>query len=425
MSGRPEPAPAPAPPADNPTSATPATASAALLSATHAEVATPAASGAFTPANRAISVEETGAWITTVQLPSGLVPWYRGGHGDPWNHVEATMALAAAGKWRNVELAFDWLAANQLPDGSWCTFYSPDGVLEPRRDPNVCAYLATGAWWCYQLGAGREFLEALWPVIDKAVAWCLRYQLPGGEMVWSVGPDAEPGSFALLSASSSFQHSMRNATLVAELLGHERPHWAAAAARTSGAVRRGALGGATAFAPKRRWAMDWYYPVLTGAVAGEEAQERLLGRWSEFVEEGLGVRCVSDRFWVTAAETAECAMAAAIAGLSDEAGSLLSWVDHLRDVGGAYWTGCAHPQCTRYPGGQRSTYSSAAVIIADHVVNGLSEASAAFLSLRPLSPITTPSQLSTPSHIEHGRHLQRPSHPFQLTAQADVGPAWR
>jgi hypothetical protein len=96
-------------------------------------------------------ITQTAAWIASLQLPSGMVPWYRGGHADPWNHVEATMALAAGGRWGEVERAFDWLAGNQLEDGSWCTFYLADGVIEPRRDPNVCAYLATGARWCWQL----------------------------------------------------------------------------------------------------------------------------------------------------------------------------------------------------------------------------------------------------------------------------------
>ena len=139
------------------------------------------------------------------QLPDGMVPWYRGGHADPWNHVEATMALAAAGRWAEVERGFDWLAAQQLPDGSWCTFYVADGVTEPRRDPNVCAYPATGAWWCSQLGGGPALLETVWPMIERAVNWCLGYQRPGGEIVWSVGPDGVPGNFALLAANSSLQ----------------------------------------------------------------------------------------------------------------------------------------------------------------------------------------------------------------------------
>ena len=171
----------------------------------------------------AAEIDQTAAWMASLQLPNGLVPWYRGGHGDPWNHVEATMALAAAGRWAEVERAFDWLAAQQLPDGSWCTFYVADGVIEPRRDPNVCAYPATGAWWCGQLSAdGPAFLEPLWPMIERAVTWCLRYQRPGGEIVWSVGPDGVLGNFALLAANSSLQHSLRSAAKIADVLGHDR-----------------------------------------------------------------------------------------------------------------------------------------------------------------------------------------------------------
>ena len=115
-----------------------------------------------------------------------LVP---GGHADPWNHVEATMALAAGGRWAEVERAFEWLAAKQLPDGSWCPFYVPDGVIEPRRDPNMCAYVATGAWWCAQLSGEHAPCGRLGRWSKRAIAWCLRYQRPGGEVTWSVGPD--------------------------------------------------------------------------------------------------------------------------------------------------------------------------------------------------------------------------------------------
>ena len=124
--------------------------------------------------------------------------------------------------------------------------------------------------------------------------------------------------------------------------------------------------------------MDWYYPVLTGAVVGAAATGRIRARWSELLVEGLGVRCVADKVWVTAAETAECAMAAARAGLATEADELLAWTRHLRADDGGYWTGCVHPECVRFPGGQKSTYSAAAVVIADHVLNRRSPAAAMF-----------------------------------------------
>jgi hypothetical protein len=286
------------------------------------------------------------------------------------------MALAVAGFWDEVGHAFDWLAANQLPDGAWCTYYVPGGVLDPRRDPNVCAYVATGAWWCAQLAGdgGLALLKSTWPMVDRAVSWCLRSQRTGGEIVWSVGPDGVPGNFALLAANSSLQLSLRCAVLIAEALGYRRQDWLAASLRVAAAV----AGPPATFARKDRWAMDWYYPVLAGAVRGEDGLARMRGRWGEFVEEGLGVRCVAERFWVTAAETAECAMAAARVGMLAQASELLDWTRHLRDDDGAYATGCAHPQCVRFPAGQQSTYSAAAVLIADHVLARRSPAARVF-----------------------------------------------
>ena len=380
-------------------------------------------------------VGETAAWIASLQLRDGMVPWYRGGHADPWNHVEAAMALACAGRWAEVGRAFDWLAAKQHEDGSWCTGYVLGGVVEPRRDPNACAYVATGLWWCTGLGGGRSLLEEFWPMVERALHWCLLQQRPGGEIVWSVDPDGVRGTFALLAATSSFQLSLRCAAEAATELRQGPSPWLEAAERATAAVARGcravdrlfagqrgsdgassegrasdgrasdgrasdgrASGGrasdgrasdrawpgsdprerAAVFAPKDRWAMDWYYPVLTGALAGEEARRRVADRWQEFIEPGLGVRCVSDRYWVTAAETAEFAMAASRAGFATEAAELLDWTRHLRHPSGAYWTGCAHPECVRFPGGQLSTYSAAAVVIADHVLSRRSPAAGVF-----------------------------------------------
>ena len=343
----------------------------------------------------AAEVEQTAEWIASVQLPSGMVPWFRGGHADPWNHVEAAMALAAGGRWAEVERAFAWLASRQLPDGSWCTFYLADGVIEPRRDPNVCAYVATGAWWCSQVRRDPEMLAPLWPMLNRAVSWCLSYQRHGGEITWSVGPDGIPGSFALLAANSSLHCSLLCAAQVADALGHRREstNWRASALRVAEAV----AGRPAAFAPKARWAMDWYYPVLAGAVVGDAARRRLESRWDELVVDGLGVRCVADKTWVTAAETAECAMATARAGLRGQGEQLLGWTRHLRSDDGSYWTGCVHPGCKRYPSGQKSTYSAAAVVIADHVLYGRSPAAQTFSTAEAFSTGNTFSPANTSS----------------------------
>ena len=76
-------------------------------------------------------------------------PVVPGGHCDPWNHVEAAMALTVAGLDDEADRAYQWLVDTQLPDGSWFNYYLATGIEDPRLDTNVCAYLATGAWHRY------------------------------------------------------------------------------------------------------------------------------------------------------------------------------------------------------------------------------------------------------------------------------------
>ena len=311
-------------------------------------------------------VAATADWIASIQLPSGLIPWFPGGHGDPWNHTECAMALVLAGRRAEADRAFEWLGATQLEDGTWCRYHLAEGIEDPRRDPNVGAYVATGTWWHYLCCGDAGLLDAMWPVVEGAMGFVLRMQQPGGEVRWSMDPDGHVGGYALLTSTSSIHHSLRCAVAIAARLGEERPEWELAADRIAEAValRPGS------FAPKGRWAMDWYYPVLCGALSGDRAEDRLDSRWTEFALDGVGIRCVSDQPWVTAAETAECAMALDAAGLGDRGRVLLGWTRHLRDDDGAYWTGCVHPQCVRFPGGERSTYSAAAVLLADHALHG-------------------------------------------------------
>ena len=68
-------------------------------------------------------IRTTSAHIADWQLPSGMIPWFPGGHADPWNHVEAAMALAIGEHRAEAELAYQWLVDIQRPDGSWHQYY--------------------------------------------------------------------------------------------------------------------------------------------------------------------------------------------------------------------------------------------------------------------------------------------------------------
>jgi len=312
--------------------------------------------------------------IAAVQLRDGMVPWFPGGHADPWNHVEAAMALAVGGRRLEAERAYDWLVATQRPDGSWHQYYVEGGVEEPKLDANVCAYPATGVWHHFLTTGDVGFLEELWPVVERAIDFVLDLQTPRGEILWARHPNGTPWPFALLTGSSSIYHSLRCAIAAAERLGHERPDWELSA---------GALGTVIAtrpdaFAPKERWAMDWYYPVLSGVLGGRAGRDRLAARWDVFVMDGRGVRCVSDRPWITAAETCECVLAHDAVGEDEKARLLFEWAHTLRHDDGSYFTGIVYPQEVHFPGEERTTYTAAAVVLAADALCGESPTSGLF-----------------------------------------------
>ena len=61
--------------------------------------------------------------IAAVQQPDGNIPWTPGDHTDPWNLVEAAMALDVGGRHAEAERAYEWLRSMQRPDGAWHAYY--------------------------------------------------------------------------------------------------------------------------------------------------------------------------------------------------------------------------------------------------------------------------------------------------------------
>jgi hypothetical protein len=337
----------------------------------------------------AVTIDAIADW----QLDSGMIPWFPGGHADPWNHVEAAMALDIGGRRTEAERAYDWLIGLQHDDGSWYQYYLADRVEEEKLDANVIAYVATGVWHHYLVYRDEGFVETLWPVIEKAIDFVLDLQTPRGEILWARHADGTPWSFALLTGSSSICHSLRCAIALAEHLGHERPDWELSAARLAYVIRNSLD---DAFAPKHRWAMDWYYPVLTGVMRGEQAIDRLAERRDTFVMEGKGVRCVADRPWITAAETCECMLAHLQVGERKRAIEMFEWAQQLRSDSGHYWTGIVYPEGVHFPGEEQSTYTDASIVLAADALSGTSPAAGLFVD-HDLLPELIPNPIPHPS----------------------------
>lgn len=323
----------------------------------------------------------TASTIAEWQLPNGMIPWFPGGHSDPWNHIEAAMALAATGNLDQAEAAYQWLIDTQHQEGpgtgGWHQYYLADGVEDTKFDANVIAYIATGVWHHWLMTGDRGFLETLWPTVEAAITFVLQLQTPIGGIKWARHADGTAFDYALLTGSSSICHSLRCAVAVGEELGHERPGWELSLANLAHAVRTQPVG---AFAPKERWAMDWYYPVLSGAFDHADGRAHLDRQADKFILAGHGVRCVSDQDWVTAAETCECAMAYQLAGDQSTALKLFTEALRLRQESGHCLTGLVQPGNISYPDQECSTYTAAAIILAADALSGSSPASALFVN---------------------------------------------
>jgi len=257
--------------------------------------------------------------------------------------------------------AYEWLMHTQRPDGSWHNYYLAGNIVkESKLDSNVCAYVAAGVWHHWQCADDLAAVERFWPMVERAMEFVLNMRRKDGTVLWAKEVDAEPWSYALLTGSSSIRHSLHCGANVAALLGEPRPLWRAAADAIDAVINHSP----ESFEPKDRWAMDWYYPVLAGALIDDAAKLRLNDNWDTFYLADRGIRCVSDEPWVTASETAECAIAYSAIGDQQTAHELLSLTSLHRNDDGSYLTGLVYPQQIAFPADEVSAYTGAAVILA-------------------------------------------------------------
>lgn len=329
------------------------------------------------------------ARILQLQRANGAIPWFDNGVWDPWNHTEAAMGLLIAGHRPEGEKCFAYLAESQEADGSWWAEYGSAVHLETgkyegqgnepkKRDTNFIAYPAVGLWHHFLLTGDRAFLAQYWPVVQRAMEFVLAQQSEHGEIRWTAPDPATPENDALLTGNSSIYKSLECAILCAEELGHDARPWRAARARLGEAIRHKPHRFDRTWEKKDYFSMDWYYPVLCGALTGDTARARIAARWDEFVAPGKGCRCVTGSPWVTVAEGCELVLALLAAGQPHKAKEVFSWQHQWRDDTGAYWMGWQFAENVPWPV-ERPAWTAAAVIMAADALVGATPASRLFV----------------------------------------------
>ncbi len=309
--------------------------------------------------------------IVSTQRESGEIPWCNGQKTDPWDLVESAMGLTIGGKIKEARRAFDWLLANQLEDGSWYASYINGKPDDKTHDTNMSSYIAAGVYHHFLVTDDIEFLKKMWPALKNGIEFAHSLQAPGGEIHWATSPEGVVDPMALLTGSSSIFLSTKCALAIAGVLGYDMPHWREAAIKIRESIRtRPHCFNIT----KARFSMDWFYPVLSGALTGNEAQKRIDKYWKKFIVEGQGVKCVADEPWVTIAESAEFVLALAAMGNSKLARIIFGWIQDRRYDDGSYWCGYTFPDMVIWPE-DKLTWTNGVILMAADALFDLTPAS--------------------------------------------------
>lgn len=312
--------------------------------------------------------------IARIQLADGAIPWSVGDKTDPWDHVESAMGLTIGGDRNRARRAYEWLRRCQLPDGSWYAAYRDGRVADYTRETNHAAYVAAGVYHYFLVTADRDFAEYMWSTVAAAIDFTIGLQEPTGEIYWAISPTDRVDPMALLAGCSSICFSLKCALELARLLGRYRPRWKRSLELLTHCIQNEPY---RFNMTKSRFSMDWFYPVLCGAVTGEQAKQRIEGQWKKYVIHNMGARCVADQPWVTIAESSELVLALNAMGNDLLARIVFGWIcDHVFEDD-TFWCGFTYPNMVLWPE-EKISWTNAVVLMAADALYHLTPASGLF-----------------------------------------------
>lgn len=349
----------------------------------------------YSPVLSGEQITATGQWIADTQCADGFIPWFFGGPGDVWDHIEAAMGLTIAGFHDHAKRAYLWLASHQRADGSWAAAFSPNFeragsdhqvvyvATDESVNSNFCAYIAAGVLHHVLATGDTDFLHTMFTHVESAIDRVQRMALEDGRIGWA--SDYTTGATfveSLVTGASSTVHSYECALRLARMMGISKPEWEQSYQRQLSALRAFLSSDtqpqdAVTFLAKDEFSMDWYYPVMCGVVTGDQAQQRFAAGEASFVRSAFGINCVDHKPWATGAESSEYAMALTRHGQPERARKVLANIAHLRDDSGAYWTGFVYQDHKRWPV-ELSTWTAGAVLLAADALDQHTAASTLF-----------------------------------------------
>ena len=217
----------------------------------------------------------------------------------------------------------------------------------------------------------------MWPMLEAGRSTsCCGCSGDDGAILWSVDPDGHARALPAAHRVVVDLPRLRCGVACAET-PRRRAARLGAGRRSAGPRHRPRTRGLRAQARVRHGL------VLPGALrcarAARRPRRRIDGWWDTFVMEGRGVRCVSTGPWVTAAETAECALALDARGHGREAlGSCSPGRRRIAATTARTGRASSIPRWRPSRSLERTTYTAGAIVLAADALSDATPAAGLF-----------------------------------------------
>tara|TARA_B100001109_G_scaffold43776_1_gene34969 strand:+ start:448 stop:1518 length:1071 start_codon:yes stop_codon:yes gene_type:complete len=322
---------------------------------------------------------EIASYIESIQLKSGAIPSNEDGSHDPWDHIESIMGLSFANKLDSAKLAFQWLIENQNIDGSWYAKYDDLKPIERNKPTHFAPYIAVAALHIYKISHDKEFLKKLWPTVESAINFSTKLQITNGTIPWSIDSEGVLEEDYLLTGSSSILKSIECGLAISKILDNQKNirNWIMCYDLLTDAIRNPS-GKFDLLKDRKRFSMDWYYPILSGCLNMDEKIFYIQKVYKDFYIEKIGIKCVVDEPWITVAETSEFIISLMIYNDEHSARKMLYDIINISDQNGIPYMGWQYEENIFWPK-EKPSWTSAALIIAADTVLNYSDASDLFL----------------------------------------------
>ena len=310
-----------------------------------------------------------GKYIKNIQHESGAIPSNEDGSHDPWDHIESIMGLNFLQDKESADLAFDWLKNNQNADGSWYSKYLDEKPIELNKPTHYSPYISVAALHHYKIFSDKKKLSELWKTISLALDFSINLQNPNGTIPWSVDKNNKIEEDFLITGSSSILKSIECAIKISRILEEgDNNSWIRAYKSLAMAIKN-PKGLFDVTMDRSRFSMDWYYPIISGALSSEEKDFYIKKILKDFYVDGLGIKCVIEEPWVTVAETSEFIITLVISNRLEEARKIFSEAMNITDENDVPYMGWQYEQNIFWPEEKPSWTSAALILAADSIYN--------------------------------------------------------